>query len=198
MNGSGDALLANRRDRDPRGRRARTLVGEHLEAQARRVVSGFDENGRSTIVSDANTTRRVAEPAFTVCDIWETQSLPVPMNQEPAEGDVTLLPPATGFTYRVTTFPPDTEWEPDSFRDSLGNMDGEEAQDEVSGVPGMHVHQTVDIITVVSGEVYVVLEEAETRLTQGDTVILRGAMHAWSNRSDKPCTITSLMMAATP
>jgi mannose-6-phosphate isomerase-like protein (cupin superfamily) len=174
------------------------LAGEHLEVQARRVVSGFDEYGKSTIVADAYTTRRVAMPAFTVCDIWETQSLPVPIGQDPAEGEVTLLPPTTGFTYRVTTFPPDSETDPATFGDSLGGMGGEDAHDEAANVPGMHVHETVDIVTVVSGEVHVVLEAAETLLKQGDTVILRGAMHAWSNRSNKPCTVTSLMMGATP
>jgi hypothetical protein len=174
------------------------VAGEHLEAQARRVVSGFDENGRSTIVADAYTTRRVAMPAFTVCDIWETKSLPVPMTQDAAEGEVTLLPPTTGFTYRVTTFPPDSEWDSTSYGDSLGGMGGADAMSDATNIPGMHVHETVDIVTIVSGEVYVVLEAAETLLRQGDTVILRGAMHAWSNRSDKPCTLVSLMMGATP
>ena len=60
----------------------------------------------------------------------------------------------------------------------------------------MHVHPTVDLVTVISGEIFVVFESAETQLRPGDTAIIRGAMHAWSNRSDKPCTITSLMMAA--
>jgi hypothetical protein len=41
-------------------------AGEHLDAHARRVVSGFDENGKSTIASDGPTTKRVATPAFTV------------------------------------------------------------------------------------------------------------------------------------
>ena len=160
------------------------------------MVSGFDENGKSTIVEDGNSTRRIAAPAFTVCDIWETESLPVPMTQGPAEGEVTLLPPKTGFTYRVTTFPPDNEFDADAFSKSLEGMGGQGAESEDKAKANLHVHDTVDIITVISGEVYVVLESAETLLRQGDTVILRGAMHAWSNRGDVPCTITSLMMGA--
>lgn len=174
------------------------MSGEHLEAQARRVVTGFDESGKSTIVSDSLTVRRVATPAFTVCDVWETKALPVPMSQGTAEGEVTLLPQETGFIYRVTTFPPDREWNPEEFSQSLDGMGGKGAQGEDADVAGMHVHPTVDLITVVSGEIYVVLERAETLLKQGDTAIIRGAVHAWSNRSDKPCTITSLMMGATP
>jgi hypothetical protein len=172
------------------------VAGEHLEAQARRVVTGFDENGKSTIVSDGPTTRRVATPAFTLCDVWETQSLPVPMTQGTAEGEVTLLPSDTGFIFRVTTFPPDKERDQAEFSQSLDGMGGAGAADEDAETVGMHVTPTVDIVTVVSGEVYVVLESAETLLQQGDTAIIRGAMHAWSNRADQPCTITSLMMGA--
>jgi mannose-6-phosphate isomerase-like protein (cupin superfamily) len=172
------------------------VAGEHLEIYARRVVSGFDDNGKSTIESDGPTTRRVATPAFTVHDIWETESLPVPMMQGTAEGDVTLLPSDYGFIYRVTIFPPDDEWSPRDFSQSLDGMGGRGAEDKDARTPGMHVHPTVDIVTVVSGEVYVVFESAETLLKQGDTAVLRGAMHAWSNRSDRPCMVTSLMMGA--
>ena len=172
------------------------MTGEHLEAHARRVVSGFDDQGRSTIISDGPTIRRIATPAFTVCDVWETKALPVPMGQGTAEGEVTLLPPETGFIFRVTTFPPDKEWDSREFSQSLDGMGGEGAEDKDAETPGMHVHPTLDIVTVVSGEIYVVFESAETLLKQGDTAIIRGAMHAWSNRSDGPCTVTSLMMGA--
>jgi hypothetical protein len=180
----------------PMSRRVRTMAGEHFEAQARCVVSGFDDDGRSTIASDGPTVRRVATPAFTVCDVWETESLPVPLTQGTAEGEVTLLPADTGFIYRVTTFPPDKEWSPEDFSQSLDGMGGEGARDEASEKPNMHVHPTLDLITVVSGEIYVVFETSEALLKQGDTAVIRGAMHAWSNRSDAPCTITSLMMGA--
>lgn len=39
------------------------MAGKHLEAQARVVVSGLDESGKSTIVSDGNTATRIAAPA---------------------------------------------------------------------------------------------------------------------------------------
>jgi hypothetical protein len=36
------------------------MPGEHLEAQGRRVISGVDENGKSTIVIDELTVPRAA------------------------------------------------------------------------------------------------------------------------------------------
>jgi mannose-6-phosphate isomerase-like protein (cupin superfamily) len=173
------------------------MVGEHLKAQARRVVSGTDEDGRSTIVADGPTASRIATPAFTICDIWVTESLPVPMDQEPASGEISIFPPKDGFHYRVVTFPPDKEWDiKAAYQESLAAMDGADTYHGDADIPGMHVHDTVDIVTVVSGEIYAVFEKSETLLRPGDSVIVRGAMHTWSNRGDVPCTITSLMMSA--
>ena len=52
------------------------MAGKHLEAQARVVVSGRDEHGRSTIVSDGNTATRITAPGFTVMDTWQVDGLP--------------------------------------------------------------------------------------------------------------------------
>jgi hypothetical protein len=64
---------------------------------------------------------------------------------------VTLFPPETGFIYRVTTFPPDDEWSSDDFSESLGGMGGEGMVDETADKAAMHVHPTVDLVTVISG-----------------------------------------------
>ena len=50
---------------------------------------------------------------------------------------------------------------------------------------------------VISGEIYLVLGDAEERrLGPGDTVVQRGAPHAWENRSDEPCVMSAVMMTA--
>lgn len=173
------------------------MVGEHLSAQARRVVSGASEDGRSTIIADGVTASRIATPAFTICDIWVTESLPVRMDQEAAWGEISIHPPKNGFHYRVVTFPPDKEWDLGAdYQQSLAAMGGGDTYDGDADTPGMHVHETVDIVTVVAGELYAVFEEKETLLRPGDTIVVRGSMHTWSNRGDVPCTITSLMMSA--
>ena len=60
--------------------------------------------------------------------------------------------------------------------------------------PGMHRRTAVDIITIVSGECVVVLEEAETVLKAGDTFIQRGTKHAWRITGDQPCVHSTLMV----
>jgi mannose-6-phosphate isomerase-like protein (cupin superfamily) len=176
------------------------VAGEHLNAEARRVVSGLDRDGRSAIVSDENTTTRLAAEAFTVCDIWQVTGLPTKVAADTTlTSDVVLDPPLAGFTYRVTTFPPDSEWDPAaSYQDSLAAMGGAGAHvADDGGIPGLHQTDTVDIITVLSGELHAVLETGEAHLRPGDSFVQRGTKHTWSNRGDVPCTIVAVQMGAT-
>jgi uncharacterized cupin superfamily protein len=53
--------------------------------------------------------------------------------------------------------------------------------------PLMHQTTTLDYFMILSGELYLVMEEGETLLNADDIVIQRGTNHAWSNRSHKPC-----------
>jgi len=53
------------------------MSGEHLNAQARVVLTGLDADGKSAFISDGNTTTRTAQPGFTVMDVWQFDSLPV-------------------------------------------------------------------------------------------------------------------------
>ena len=173
------------------------MAGESLNFQARRVIAGVDAQGRSTVVTDEITPRRVAAPAFTVCDIWETPFLPVPMDLPAAVGEVCIYPPKGGFAFRVCMFPPDSEYDKEAaYKASLDAIKGDDTFDPNNTIPGMHIHETLDIVTCVSGELHIVLETGETLLRQGDSVILRGVMHSWSNKTDKPVILTSLMMSA--
>ena len=62
---------------------------------------------------------------------------------------------------------------------------------------GMHRTQTIDFVQVISGEIHLVLGEAEERrLGPGDTVVQRGATHAWENRSNEPCVMSAIMLTA--
>jgi hypothetical protein len=177
------------------------MAGEHLQVQARRVVTGLDDSGKSTIVSDDLTPVRVATPGFTVCDIWRIEKLPVNVLDEDATtGQVLLDPPPAGFVYRVTTFPPDSEWDAAAeYGASLAAMGGADAEraDSGSGIAGLHQTDTIDIVTIMSGELYAVTETGETLLKPGDSLVQRGTVHTWSNRGDKPCTKVALQIGAT-
>ena len=173
------------------------MVGEHSEFQVRRVIAGVDSEGRSTVVTDEITPQRTSAAAFTICDIWETPKLPIPMDTVAPAGEVSIYPPEAGFVFRVVAFPPDREYDKKTaYEASLAALKGQETF-RPSDIPGMHITDSLDIVTVISGELHVVLETGETLLCQGDSLVIRGAMRCWSNKTDKPAIITSLIMSAT-
>ena len=60
----------------------------------------------------------------------------------------------------------------------------------------MHQTPTLDYVVILSGELYLIMEDGETLLQPGDIVIQRGTNHAWSNRSDEPCIQLAVLIDA--
>jgi mannose-6-phosphate isomerase-like protein (cupin superfamily) len=173
------------------------VAGEHLTRQARRVVTGVDANGKSTVVSDQDTATRVALPGFTVNDLWRVDSLPTHVDElDTLTEEVVLDPPAAGLVFRIATFPPDSEVDRAAYDESISNLHGSDANAHDDTVMGMHITDTFDLDVILEGEIYCVLETGEVLLRPGDSIILRGIKHAWSNRSDKPATMVATMIPA--
>jgi hypothetical protein len=173
------------------------MSGDHEKKTARRVISGVDADGKSTILTDENTKTRVALPAFTVNDVWRLDSLPGTFGAGDAlKSEVELEPPAQGLVVRLATFPPDSEIDPALYAESIGDLHGQDANAGSDEIVGLHATETIDIATILDGEIYAVFETGETLLRAGDTVINRGNKHAWSNRTDKPVTMVAVMLPA--
>ena len=58
----------------------------------------------------------------------------------------------------------------------------------------MHRTETVDYGIVLSGEVWLVVDEGETRLGPGDVVVQRGTNHAWSNRTEETARMAFVLV----
>lgn len=168
--------------------------------QCRVVVSGVDAQGRSIVASDSIATSRSDNPVSTLVNLWQTESLPTPVladSSHPEEFD--LLPAPGAVKVIIASLPPDAEWKDDPVAYS--------AAMEASGIPdaerdsekavGFHETDSVDVITMLSGEIYAVLDEAEVLLKPGDTFVQRGTRHAWSNRSDDVATFVITFLSAT-
>jgi len=61
---------------------------------------------------------------------------------------------------------------------------------------GMHRTDTLDYLIILSGEIYMLLENEEVLLSKGDTVVQSGVAHSWSNRSSEPCVILAVVVGA--
>ncbi len=63
--------------------------------------------------------------------------------------------------------------------------------------PGMHTTDTIDFDVVVSGEVFLELDDgAEVLLEAGDCVVQNGTRHRWTNRTAHPCVIAVCLIGA--
>ncbi len=58
----------------------------------------------------------------------------------------------------------------------------------------MHRTETIDYAIVLSGEIYMILDESEVLLKAGDVVVQCGTNHAWSNRSNDSCTVAFVLI----
>jgi mannose-6-phosphate isomerase-like protein (cupin superfamily) len=143
-----------------------------------RTIVCVDENGKSKAIEDRpapDVRTDPARPGYFSTLIWSTDSTPARIDRanEQVRLPSLLTPPPGGSLCRIVTFPPDR-----AFR---GGVRAPHA--------GMQKTRTLDFCIVLEGEITLVLDTEEVELKAGDTVVQRGASHAWSNRSDRPCTL---------
>ena len=63
--------------------------------------------------------------------------------------------------------------------------------------PGMHATDTVDFEYIISGEVWLELDDGvEVHLRAGDTLVQNGTRHAWHNRGTEPCRLLVILVGA--
>jgi quercetin dioxygenase-like cupin family protein len=63
--------------------------------------------------------------------------------------------------------------------------------------PCMHTTDTIDFEYVISGEVWLELDDGkEVHLRPGDTVVQNGTRHAWRNKGTVPCCMVVCMVGA--
>jgi hypothetical protein len=155
----------------------------------RRVVTGFDAAGRSVWTSDGPVTSHLENdtPGFRITDVWRTESSPPSVLDDGAPTGYTNWPVAGGLVFRIAEIPP------------LSSLSPEQAK-ALSREGGMHESDSVDLMAVISGEIWGYQSDAEegVLLKAGDTFIQRGTLHAWENRGTEPCIFSVVLVGATP
>jgi naringenin degradation protein FdeH len=170
----------------------------------RRVVTGHDRQGKSIIASDGPSPHVLTlpgRPDFGLTNLWVTDASPADNggDADAAARPIHLEPPDRGSIFRVVEFPPDQVAAGFDRDAAFAAMGASHAMDpDASRHPGMHRTATVDYAIVLSGEIYAVMDEGETRLRAGDCLVQRGTNHAWSNRSDAPCLVAFILVSARP
>ena len=172
---------------------------------ARRIVTIDREPNRSSLVSDGpspDVRLDPARPGYVSSRLWVADSAPAKIVFETLHLPHTLEPPRPGSVLRVVTLPPDDEWkgevgsaEVQSYFRSMGSPS---ASTYSPGAPHPYMQKlrTLDFCAVLDGEAVLVLDTQDVRMQAGEVAILRGANHAWCNRSTNPAVIAIASHAA--
>jgi mannose-6-phosphate isomerase-like protein (cupin superfamily) len=172
--------------------------------RVRRVLTGHDDQGRSTFIADGpapNVKEMSAMPGLALTDLWETKGAPASNAGagDAAERPVHLEPPRNGTILRIVEFPPDSAWRNRTDgKVGFKSIGAGHAQDRASADPMMHKTSTVDYIIVLKGEIHAVMETGEKLLRAGDILVQRGTNHSWSVRGNEPCIVAAVLVSAKP
>ena len=167
----------------------------------RRVVTGHNEKGEAVVESDTiarQILQRPNRPGVTLTNFWLTDGTPAEYDGkiETCVEPFTLQPPGEGSVFRCVEFEPEDP-------NVLSKLDGKKAFAEMGAAqniaenarhPFMHRTNTVDYAIIISGEIYMLLDQEEIFLKAGDVVVQRGTNHAWSNRGSNPCIIAFVLI----
>jgi mannose-6-phosphate isomerase-like protein (cupin superfamily) len=173
-----------------------------------RFVVGPNAENRSAVLQRALTNVQSREGFYWRATLWATEESPVDntidgdRSQTPGLG-ARREPFPNGLICRALEIPPD---DPDAaeHRRALTQLNDEvlqkhlPTQADLARHPSMHRTDTLDCLTCVRGEIYLVTDTDEVLMRPGDTVIIRGVNHAWSNRSSAPCLLVGTMTDAAP
>ncbi len=89
--------------------------------------------------------------------------------------------------------------------EALAKLDGKAAFAEMGAAanivegarhPFMHRTDLLVYSVILTGEIYLMMDEEELLLKAGDTVVQQGTNHAWSNRGTEPCLIAFILTDA--
>ena len=166
----------------------------------RRIVTGNNAEGKSCFVHDGPSPTRLNMGMVINEQLWiDDPANPDPTAAKDPVGVATLHlhPPLNGSSFRIVTFFPEGHT-PEISQEEL---DKNRARADDGGVfeadnPGMHTTRTIDYAIILSGEIYLKLDDGEMLLEAGDIVVQRATRHGWYNRGNEPCPIAFVLISS--
>ena len=144
-----------------------------MALRVRRVITGHDTKGKAIVKLDEVAKHLVTgRPGATACNIWTTEGFPV--NNDGAED--------AGQRKAGTTLPNGTIFRMIEFAPGVAARN--------------HRTDSIDYITVISGEIDMELDDSTVHLQAGDVMVQRGTIHNWINRGTTPCVLTVVLIDA--
>jgi mannose-6-phosphate isomerase-like protein (cupin superfamily) len=163
-----------------------------------RVVTGRDENGSPAIIYQGPAPTVIAAGKYVTTELWVSDpAAPELTAADRSTREWALEPPAGGTCFRIVEIAPG---------DAAGDQDDQASDAGVSGTgvsgtdpdefQGAHQTDTLDYVTVLRGEVTLVVGGAEVTLRPGDSVVQQpGVPHDWQNRSAEASVMVGVLLS---
>ena len=162
----------------------------------RRIITGHKE-GKSVIIDDTEISATIGRFGRVITPIWKAEAVPsIPLEKTDFEVDMNPDNFKLGEAVTsITVLPPDEKFISDA---KASGVDAVEHWHKIWNDDfNMHTTDTVDINFIVSGEIWLELDDGkEVPLKTGDCVVQNGTRYAWNNRSNEDCIIFTAAVKA--
>jgi hypothetical protein len=173
----------------------------------RRVVTGTDSSGKSVFVAADDAPHHydyVHIPGMSNVQLWSTAANPAITDgfSDPVAQVRSIVPGPGGTQFMVVAFPPDSVMMSASFNPAAAVEENLKAAPGLAerfepDNPGMHTTDTIDYGIVLEGEIWLELDNAQSRhLRKHDVIVQNGTRHAWRNRSNSVALLAFVLIGA--
>jgi quercetin dioxygenase-like cupin family protein len=148
-----------------------------------RVVTGYDENGHPAIIRQGTSGTVIQAGRYTTTELWvRDPAKPIAAGMDTSVDEWSLEPPQGGACFRIVEIAPEAS--------------GAAAKTEHEEFQETHHTDTLDFVTVLRGEVTMIVDGSEVTLHPGDSVIQQpGVPHDWQNRSAEPSVLVGVLLS---
>jgi mannose-6-phosphate isomerase-like protein (cupin superfamily) len=148
-----------------------------------RVITGYDENGNPAIIRQGASGTVIHAGRYTTTELWvRDPAKPMAAGMDTSVDEWSLEPPQGGACFRVVEIAPEAA--------------GATAATEHDAFQETHHTDTLDFVTVLRGEVTMIVDGSEVTLYPGDSVIQQpGVPHNWQNRSAEPSVLVGVLLS---
>jgi mannose-6-phosphate isomerase-like protein (cupin superfamily) len=160
-----------------------------------RVVTGYDGSGRPAIIHQGEPPTVIHAGRYVTTELWVSDRTPPGVTgSDTSTRPWELEPPTGGTCFRIVEIAP-------AGGDDAGGQPAATDSDHVDagheGFQDAHATQTLDYVTIVSGQVTLVVGDAEVTLGPGDSVVQQpGVPHDWQNRSAERAVMVGVLLSA--
>ncbi len=160
-----------------------------------RVVTGYDDSGAPAIIRQGEPPTVIRAGRYVTTELWVTDRTPPAVaNDDNSTRSWALEPPPGGTCFRIVEIAR-AGGAADGGQPAGAGGDQVDAAHE--GFQDAHATQTLDYVTVISGQVTLVVADTEVTLGPGDSVVQQpGVPHDWQNRSAERAVMVGVLLSA--